>query len=302
MIREFEYKGKWWLPSNSRRRIAGTLRFTASGGVYLDLMGSLTATLEMGFPQETATILGISSEGQEITLSKCFQTNATLGISGFPTSSFYANEAFLGAHFNKIENIKFESWAVNYSYLEEWVNTPAFDVRSSKNKMTIKYSRPQPIEAIVKDGWKISIVAKSTLDYRSNVQIEAGIKQRMYIYIQSPSERPFAEFCDIAYQIQNVLSLAVGQPVYPLTIEGTRGFHEKAKKAYSYRPPVEIFYRAKGISEAPDKLHIPRTFFTFNDISSKRFDYFLKNWFKKADLLKPVNDLYFGTLYNPKCT
>ena len=38
--------------------------------------------------------------------------------------------------------------------------------------------------------------------------------------------------------------------------------------------------------------------FTFKDISEK-FSFFLKNWFRKAELLEPVYDLYFGTLYNP---
>ena len=35
------------------------------------------------------------------------------------------------------------------------------------------------------------------------------------------------------------------------------------------------------------------------DISG-RFDSFLRNWFEKVDLLEPIYDLYFGTLYNPR--
>jgi hypothetical protein len=39
--------------------------------------------------------------------------------------------------------------------------------------------------------------------------------------------------------------------------------------------------------------------FTFKDISD-RFEVFLRNWFEKADLLEPVYNLCFGTLYNPR--
>ncbi len=38
--------------------------------------------------------------------------------------------------------------------------------------------------------------------------------------------------------------------------------------------------------------------FTFKDISG-RFESFLRKWFEKVDLLEPIYDLYFGTLYNP---
>ena len=88
------------------------------------------------------------------------------------------------------------------------------------------------------------------------------------------------------------------ESTYPLAIEGITEANKEMIKDKVYYSPVEIYYELPNISKTTKTLLPFDMLFTFKDISN-RFEIFLRNWFEKADLLKPICDLYFGTLYNP---
>ena len=276
MMDKFEYKGRWWLPDKPEKQVSGTLRFTPNEGAILDLIGSFRDTKDTLKPE---IILGISN-GKKITLHKCFETKPN-NVSVPESLSFYADEVFVGAHFQKSEDIKFRKLCIRYSYLDEWVNIFEFNITDEK-EMVIKYKKPEPIQASIGEDYKIFIVFQVTI-----VQKETSIKQRTYIRIEPSVEKSLEEYWNIMRLIQNFLSLGVTEPVYPLTITG---------RTEANNSPVEIYYHSPEISKVPKTLGM---LFTFKDISD-RFEIFLKNWFEKADTLGPVYDLYFGTLYNPR--
>ena len=115
MMDKFEYEGIWWLPDKPEKQVSGTLRFTPNEGAILDLIGSFKDTKEINKMLELEIILGISSNGKNITLHKCFETKSNVSVPGLLTSSFYANEVFVGAHFQKSEDIKFRELSIRYS-------------------------------------------------------------------------------------------------------------------------------------------------------------------------------------------
>ena len=141
MIEEFEYKGIWWLPDKPEKQISGTLRFTPNEGGVLELMSSFK-----DIQVEPEIILGVSSNGKNITLHKCFDTKTNFNFPGFLTSSFYANVIFIGAHFQKLEDIKFKSISIHYSHLDEWVNISGFNIKppGEEKELIIKYKLPEP--------------------------------------------------------------------------------------------------------------------------------------------------------------
>jgi hypothetical protein len=301
MIEKFEYKGIWWIPNKSNEQISGTLRFTPDEGAILDLIGSFKDIKDMNRMLNPNIILGISSNGKNITLHKCFETKSNVSFPGLLTSSFYANVVFVGAHFQKNEDIKFKKLSIHYLYLDEWVNISGFDIQlfSDKKEVVMKYKLPEPIQASIGEDYKIFIDIRATGPTYSIVQKEASIKQSTYIRIEPSEEKSFDEYLNIMYHIQNFLSLGVLEPVHPLIIEGITEVNKKMMKDKAYYPPVEISYRLPDIPKASKTLLPFDMLFTFRAISD-RFEVFLRNWFKKADLLKPVYDLYFGTLYNPR--
>jgi len=107
------------------------------------------------------------------------------------------------------------------------------------------------------------------------------------------------EYWETMYHIQNFLSLGVTEAVHPLVIEGVTEAHTITLEDKTYRPPISIFYKLPAIYQVSKPLMPFHMLFTFKDISES-FEVFLKNWFDKAEMLKPVYDLYFGTLYNPR--
>ena len=295
MMDKFEYEGIWWLPDEPEKQVSGTLRFTPNEGAILDLIGSFKDIKEIN-----KIILGISSNGKNITLHKCFETKSNVSVPGLLTSSFCANEVFVGAHFQKSEDIKFRELSIRYSYLDEWVNISGFNIQyPDKKEVVIKYKQPEPIQASIGEDCKIFIDIQATYPIHSIVQKEAGVKQETYIRIKHSVEKSLDGYWDIMHRIKNFLSLWITEPVYPLAIIGITEANKQTINDKLYNPPVEIYYHSPEISKAPKTLYPHDMLFTFKDISD-RFEILLKNWFEKANTLGPVYDLYFGTLYNPR--
>lgn len=153
----------------------------------------------------------------------------------------------------------------------------------------IKYKRPENIVATIDDKLKILIyfeVNGPNLDY---VQRETRIEQKTYIGIDFSDEMHLSVFKTHIFIIQNFLSLAVGTSVNPISIIGYKSGNQQ----------VKIFYRLINAADKSQVLNPREMLFTFKEISTK-FEYIIKNWIDKAELLKPVSNLYFGTKYNSK--
>lgn len=323
MIEEFEYKGIWWLPDKPQKRVSGVLKFNLNNGAILNLDGifeditikeEISNAISTGnpiiknIPTDTLLkpeiILGISSNGENITLYKCFETKRS---SSFPClqsfSSFYVEFIFIGAHFLKKEDIKFKSIFVRYSHLDEWVNISGFDKRElleslkKREEIIVKYKLPEPFQVDINDKLRISIVFRATGPQILPVQKGISIEQETLIQIENSEETSFEDYKKIIYHIRNFLSLATMEPVYPLAIEGRTETNKEVIGKKIHYPPIKILYREIDISKKHKPLSPFEMLFTFGDISDK-FASFLRNWFEKADLLGVVYDSYFSTLYN----
>lgn len=301
MIEEFEYKGDWWLPDNPKKQISGTLKFTPRDGAVLDLMGSFTDIKNIGEMLEPEIILGTSASEECITLHKCLETKTSFSFQGARISSFYAHVVFLGAHFQKPEDIKFKSISLHYLHLDEWTNISGIEIsqHSPDEELVIKYKLPVSIEASIADGHKLYITFEAECPVPFFERKKVKIEQKTYIKIETQTVKSFDEYREIASKVQNFLSLGVMEPVYPLIIKGKTEVNRVLIEDRIHYPPVNIFYRLFDIPKVSKTLQRFDMLFTFEDIAH-RFESFLKNWFRKAELLKPVYDLYFGTLYNPQ--
>ncbi|MEM2888041.1 MAG: hypothetical protein QXI71_02715 [Candidatus Bathyarchaeia archaeon] len=297
MIEKVTYKGAWWLPSKPEKRISGTLTFTPWSGATLNLIGSFKEIEDHNKFLNPEIILGMSADGTFITLYECFETEFRMSTAGFLTSSFYADMMFVGAHFIKKEDVKFRQLDVHYSNLNEWVNIYGFKHQPPSNEMemTVSYAMPKPVEASL-DNFKLSIVFKVKSLFKTE---EVAIKQKTYISIAYPEEKPLDECLKAIYYIGNFLTFAVGEPVYPLSVEGITEANKQKHNDKEFYPPVKIFRRSLYLPKQPKKISPYNMFLPFKDISDVFVDV-IKAWFGKIEQLEPVYDLYFGTLYNPR--
>jgi len=240
MIKEFEYMGTWWLPNKSEKQVLGILKFTPDEGAILNLVGSFKDIKNIAETLEPDIILGVSSDGEHITLYKCHETMSTFSIPGLHTSSsFYIDMVFKGAHFQKPEDIKFKNIFIRFSHLDEWVDICGFDVKylPGEQSLIIRDNLLEPFQTDISEGLKISINLQAERQLPSFVQKEVHIKQRVDIQIKTSEGKSFEDYQKIIYHIQNFLSLAVMEPVYPLSIVGITETKRKMVKEFRALTP-----------------------------------------------------------------
>jgi len=301
-MKPFSTNGIWWLPDKVQEKISGTLSFNPREGSELELIGSFKDFRDFSDLANHEIILGITSKGQKVTLYKCLESNFNVSIPGFASSTYHISVVFIGHHFSKKEDIQFDCISVNYSNLEEWVRISGFEIsmefRDNKylTKETVIYTFPEVIEADLGD-FKISF--NYSFNQSGDRIRTINLEQTTFIEVKHHKARHFEDLLDTAlYNIQNFLCLAMGKPTFPLILRGTNSLlKEDIGEGKDKHKKIEIYY---GIRNFPENIKALRTFdmcFTFADIKDK-FNFYLKNWFKKSTHLQPIYDLYFGTLNN----
>lgn len=194
--------------------------------------------------------------------------------------------------------MKFGQLDVHYSNLNEWVNIYGFKHQppsDNKREITVSYAMPKPVEVSI-DKFKLSIVFEAKRSFKAE---EVAIKQKTYIRITYPEEKPLEECLRAIYHVGNFLTFAVGEPVYPLSIEGKTEVSKQKYDDKEFYLPVEIFQISLYLPKQPKRIGSYNMFLPFENISDV-FEDVIKAWFEKIEQLEPVYDLYFGTLYNPR--
>jgi hypothetical protein len=300
MIESFELIGQWWLPGDTDNLLSGILRFDPINGIKLELIGSF----EKKFPTKTRLeydiILGVISRKQ-VTLHICNEREHNFGAPGFQKYIFKVNTLFLGHHFNKIEDINFKSLTIRYTNLYDWVGKSGYnkDVKfDSDNKFktySLEIESPDKIELDL-DEFQIVIEHRFNVNENSS---KINLEEYDVIEIIPNESSTLDDLRDnICYHLQNFLSLGIGSAISPLSITGEC---EDCKVKYPdgkiIDKSIEIYYAVKNPILAEKKIYPHEMFFSLSDIA-EYLEEALKNWFGKAEDLKPVYDLYFGTLNN----
>ena len=104
MIEELKIEGVWWLPERQDLKLPGTLTFSPHEGFSLEVQGSFEDIAEIKKIRDTKIgkirdivessrqdiILGLSHQGKDITLYKCFMLSYEFNTSGFARLTFSA--------------------------------------------------------------------------------------------------------------------------------------------------------------------------------------------------------------------
>jgi len=299
----FEYSGIWWLPEDPEKRAAGTLKFDPKEGSRLDLIGTFKELKDLNVFREPKIILGLTSNGKYITLYKCIETKFNINFPGFSNSSFLIGMVIVGCHFAKEEDILFNSLSISYSNLDEWAGISGFKQKTEFNqeshliKFDILYEPPQKIEA---DLGKYKAHITFNFNSKSDLIYEFNLKQTTLFKMESAAPTNFNSYIDeIAGYARDFFSLAIGKAIYPKMIIG------KSNASFIKLPDGEIvfndiliFYKLGPFVDFSKRVLRHEMLFTYKDISDN-FELYLNNWVNKSELLQPVYELYFGTLYNP---
>jgi hypothetical protein len=299
----FEYSGIWWLPENPEGRAAGTLKYDPKEGSQLDLIGTFKEPKDLNIFWKPKIILGLTSNGKYITLYKCFETKFNINFPGFSNSSFLVSMVIVGCHFKKEEDILFNSLSIGYSNLDEWAGISGFrqktefDQKGHLNKFDVLYEPPQNIEANL---GKYKLHVTFNLNAKSDFFNEFNLKQTTLFRLESTTPVNITDYLDeIAAYARDFLSLAIGKAIYPKIIIGkSNASSTKLPDGEIVLTDILIFYKLGPFVDFSKRILSHEMLFTFKDVSDN-FELFLNNWLSKSELLQPVYELYFGTLYNP---
>lgn len=282
---EIEYQGIWWLPDKPETKFSGILRIDPYKTAVLEVIDYSEDISKVLTLRRYDIILGKTLDGRDVTLSTCIETHRKRHFPGFSRSSFNVGTAFIGAHFPQKEDQRFKKLLVRYQNLDEWVGISGIHVDLGE-EVVIRYKTPKVIRIRPHEDWTISLEFQSQYPTISLVQKEACVSQKTYVGIASSEMKPFREYLRMVLLIRDFISLGMGASTYPIEIKGITEDGTEVQVFY----PINIHSTSSTTS--------PFMPFTFKDIAD-RWEALLRNWFKNAELLKPVYNLYFGTLHNP---
>lgn len=301
-MEKFEEKGVFWVPEKNMK-LSGVLRFDPQEKIELEIFGLTKGkniySLFSG-KLHNEIILGVISS-RRVTLSHCHKVEGHTD-HGFTTLIFNINTIFIGHHFKNKNDICFNSLDIEYSYLEDWVNRTGFNVYPTLNskkyieEYSTTYKYPQNICAKL-DDFQIQFKFKfQPVQFKYKIDL----KQNTYIEIIPKEIIHFNEYKqNILVNIQNFLTLGIGEPLSPIYITGK--IKEKNLKNnddnFNYTT-VEIYYRTITAHFSKKQINTWDMFFSLDEIV-ENIEECLNNWFRKYENLKPVFQLYFGTLNNP---
>ena len=153
LFTDFECKGKWWIPEKPEDKLYGSLKFKHNNHILLELNGLFEkkSTSQRLKPE---IILGITSEGKEVTLFQSYESESSESRIDFNSGSderigkqnFRCEYMFVGEHFNRPEDIVFKYLATDFTYLDQWLNN-TLKVKRNENEYVIKAN---PIELKLK--------------------------------------------------------------------------------------------------------------------------------------------------------
>jgi hypothetical protein len=211
--------------------------------------------------------------------------------------------SLVGWHFNDLKEITFKSISVSFSNATEWLNASgiqyAMPLSGKMEDVSLKYSSKEVAEVNVDQEWSLRISTRASIQppAHSLELTEASIREQMFFQIHPFQEKPIEWFFEKIGLLSNFLTLGIGSPSFPLIIRGSTEqafFVVGGEKKLS---EIGIFYPLIGNPKAFKNRSWFEMFFAYGHIASD-FETMIKRWFEKAELLNPVYDLYFGTLFN----
>jgi hypothetical protein len=301
------HRGFWWTPAAAEHRLSGTLTITR-GEPRLEVEGDFGHELisekdgqrvYSGMPENQRRIVGMTTDGKQVTLDDCFFASGNIRSPGIPTTVYRARLAVFG-HMFEDEVIELDEIELRTSELEQWIGLVPFPLHvpepdADPPSATIVVTRPSTNEFPLADDQRVRITFEVGTSGVGVVATEASLRYAAWIGLRFSKPRAIAEASVAVGQLRNFLSLAVGKPVTLLAVDGHRD--DVVDKA-GHRIPLQLLYPIAHNPEPSQQGVQPwEMLFTYREARDRLADVF-GAWLAHHDVLEPVFALYFGTLYN----
>jgi len=287
-------QGLFWLPTKPDDKLPGKLAVSKSGEVSLRLQGMFGDDLSSGY-NDIPIILGITERGKHLTFVDCYETNKSISFPGIPAVDIFARWLLIGFHFSKEEDLLFSKVHFHIEGLDEWLGVTGISTKYDREKQEaeIAYKQPQQISQILDGGFTFLIRFTWTTTIATKYTYKATITQEAVLSLETPALKKISELTDYVWQINNLLCLALDQPVALSSVHVTRS--DIVEDVGEEKRPIEIevYYQSRPHPDTPPSVHRPRMLFTYEDVESN-FGAILTKWLDGYRQHEPAFNLYFA--------
>lgn len=285
----FEYTGHWWLPGHSDEAVAGTIRYSG-GRLRLDLFDP---SLRMAERHSINLLLGALVEGGNCTATGLLHFSSHTTAPGADRDTFAVTQLFIGEHFDHPDGITFDSIAVSYTLLEEWLGEPAFKIATTPDTRAT-HIPPTPFSTTV-----ASLGAEISLDYDfqsgGHPYHQLVWEHEALLKVRTEVPAPWSWFEPLMYRISDLLTLLIGQPALPRRVFGDREV-DSTVLGQTLSIPVGVCFNLPSyrVDASPSALRPLTSRADVPDLGEM-----FGTWFANLDALDQPARLVAGTLYNP---
>ncbi len=289
-----DVQGFFWLPEKPDDEIPGRLAVSGSGDVSLRLQGMFGDVPSIEH-KDHPTILGITERGKRVTLVGCYERNKSFNFPGIPVVDIYASWLLIGSHFSSDADLFFSKIYFHAEGLDEWLGLSGISAKCSfeKHEAEITYKRPEQISYLLDNGITFSIRFNWTAPIGIGNIFKATITQKAVICLETPDRKILSELAGYVGQINNLLCLALDQPVALTSVHVSRPdiVEEIGEKK---RPiEIEVYYPSRPHPDLPPKIHRPHIFFPYQEVQPN-FGSILSKWLDGYRQYEPAFNLYFA--------
>ena len=305
MRSSFEYLGEWWSHDHPDRRFGGTLAYSPSRGLKLKIVGCFSPNYRDEGNDLHEIVHGQVAGAGNITLLNCWEQNLKESRSSSQSvlliTEYGSGIAFIGAHFERIDQIHFRKISVNYTLLSQWIMPRSFkcDHRSkrgddSNDDFGVVYRRPNPIELTV---GSISITLWSDLSTkRSHSSIELA-EDYLAHFVSSDALTISQWHRQIVSQLQNFLTFATGSPssvaefiILIPEINSSNGT-QLERRVKVVQPPASV------LEEELERYQLRNLLFSYSDVAD-RLNEVINDWIELSASIQSGINLLLGTMYH----
>jgi hypothetical protein len=234
-----------------------------------------------------------------MTLFNCQVIGATLPLFGNNGQlKIWPKLLAYDLHFTDVDDFRLTTLWVRYSNLDAWGATFGFSIdlgRADILSTCVKYTRPETVEFGTVDGLTISVAFSASGPTITPSQTQVHIEQAAWVKVTSADPRPYEELMRTAAVFSDLITLGVGQPVRPIEFEAECNTQTDGRPAAAH---LKLIHNRNSITPVLPDTDVWDMLFTLPDVRD-RLSSLLHAWFERRENIKPLYDLYFGTVRSP---
>lgn len=280
-MKGLEVRGRWTKAREGESKgVIGSLKFTPTTNVL-----ELDGCLGVGGDIEKEIITGITRDGKEVTLLDCMQIGRKTNSYGV-VERYNVGTILIGKQYKIGEEINFNKIELRYPNMESWVAENNFNDRPVwKDNKLIGYEIDYVLPPIFKTEIDNCIFEISTKFNINHEEHKREILHKNYISVECNESSSLKEILSLEYKVRHFYSLCIGKGTAPLEIY-----------VYDGDKKLQVYYCMIDYEKNIEEVDSSKIRIKFDDIR-KDLDVYLRNWFRKAEELEPVFNLYFTNLY-----